>query len=244
MIEALRDGGVLELRLNRPEKRNAQTPAMLDELARAAGELDPAVRAIVLTGEGEVFCAGFNVALCRDDRGALAALLTGLSRAVRALRRAPVPVVAAAHGAAIAGGCALVAAADFVVADAGAKFGYPVVRLGISPALNAPFLRQAISDGACRERLLEGTVIDGAEAQRIGLVSHLVASPGEVLVRAMELARGLGAKPARGMQATKELLNRLDGSSDDATIDGALAASLSIADSEECRGRLSAMWSR
>lgn len=244
MIVSQLHDGVLELRLSRPEKRNALTPAMLQELARAPSELEPGVRAIVLSGEGDVFCTGFDLTLCRDDRGALAALLTGLSHAVRGIRRTPVPVVAAAHGAAIAGGCALLGGADFVVADLSAKFGYPVVRLGISPAVTAPFLRQSIGDAPSRARLFDADAFDGRVAHELGLVSHLVGRPEEVLPRAMELARELAAKPAHAMAATKRLLNDLDGSSDDATIGSALAASLALADSDECRERLAKLWSR
>src|SRR5690606_29099547 len=112
-------------------------------------------RTLLLCGEGRVFCAGFDLDACRGEGGddALRRLLRGLSAAIAGLRAQERPVVVAAHGAAIAGGCALLGSADVVVADAGAKLGYPVARLGISPAVSAPFLAPAVGAGAGRRLL-------------------------------------------------------------------------------------------
>src|SRR5262252_9290302 len=128
MIQVEPRGDISIIRLNRPDKRNAMTPKMLARLCEAI-DTASAAKAIVLSGVGDVFCAGFDLTLCRDDDAVLGDLLTGLSRAVRAIRSTPCPVVTSAHGAAIAGGCALVAAADVVVTNVEAKLGYPVVRL-------------------------------------------------------------------------------------------------------------------
>ena len=116
MIQVEPKGEVSIIRLDRADKRNALTPKML---ANLCGAIDRAMsaKAIVLSGVGEVFCAGFDLTLCREDDAVLGDLLTGLSRAVRAIRQAPCPVIASAHGAAIAGGCALAAACDIVVAS-------------------------------------------------------------------------------------------------------------------------------
>ncbi|MFG0282866.1 MAG: enoyl-CoA hydratase/isomerase family protein [Phycisphaerales bacterium JB039] len=244
MIRFGREGDVGVIRLMRPEKRNALTPEALETLADPRSWLEgtdmEGASALLLCGEGSVFCAGFDLETCRGPAGAepLRRLLRGLSGAVVALRSQARPVVAAAHGAAIAGGCALLGGADIVVADAGAKLGYPVVRLGISPAVSAPFLRGAIGDGPGRARLLDPGLIDGRRAAGIGLVHELVESPADVQGRAMAIAAELAAKGASAIGATRAWLDTLE------AIDaaGGLAASEQLAGDEESQALLDAMW--
>ena len=242
MIGVEHDGPVACVTLKRPDQRNALTPEMLDALADAA-RATPAsgARALLLAGEGRVFCAGFDLTLCREspDGSAMRALLTGLSGAIIAMRDLPIPVVLACHGAAIAGGCALLGGADVVVADRGAKLGYPVVRLGVSPAVSAPFLRTAVGDGACRTRLLDTDLIDGVRAHEVGLVHELVGSREEVLPRALRVARALAGKPAWAVAATKRWCNEL------APTNGAqraLGVSLSLTGGEEEQTLLRHVW--
>lgn len=251
MIRVLRHGnasgrfeGLGELVLDRPEKRNALTPDMLDQLVAGARDLgeDPGISAVVLRGEGEVFCAGFDLSLCREDSAALAAMLSGLSLSVRALRRLPKPVVIAAQGAAIAGGCALLGGADLVVTHTSAQLGYPVVRLGISPAVSAPSLERQIGGRATRERQLDPALITGQEARRLGLAGLCVDLPEDTVPRAQIEAQKLADKPTAGMRATKAWLNTIDGSMDDADPVRALRASLSLVGGKEERGLLERMW--
>jgi len=213
MVIAHDDRGVLEVALVRPDRRNALTPESLAQLTLAVGaHLPEHARCILLYGQGRAFCAGFDLDLCRDhpDGSMMRALLTGLSEAVLKLRLARPPVVIAVHGAAVAGGCALLGGADFVVADRAAKIGYPVVRMGISPAVSGPFLRLAIGDGRARERMLDHQLIDAVEAHRLGLVHELVATPDEVLPRARAIARELAEKPPYVMAMTRAWLNEID----------------------------------
>lgn len=237
------DGPVAILGLNRPDKRNAQTPELLADLVAAAVALPESCRAVVLTGHGAVFCAGFDMRLVHDDPDALPRLLRGLSTAVRTIKRLPVPVIAAAHGAAVAGGCALLAAADVVVTNRHARLGYPVVRLGISPAVNAGALRRTITDGATRERALDPDLISGVEAARIGLAHHCLDQPHAVLPTAIGLAHHLASKPPHAVAATKRLMLKLDGLDSDGPFDLGLAASLALAGSLEQRDRVAALWS-
>jgi enoyl-CoA hydratase/carnithine racemase len=243
MIQVEPIGEVAVIRLDRPDKRNAQTPKMLANLA-AAIDRAMSAKAIVLSGVGEVFCAGFDLTLCRDDDAVLGDLLTGLSRAVRTIRQAPCPVVASAHGAAIAGGCALVAAADIVVTNKDAKLGYPVVRLGISPAVNAPILRATTGDGPARARFLDPAVIDGQEALRIGLAHHCVATVAECEPLAIKLAQDLERKPRHALAYTKRWLGQLDGTLDDLALNHALETSMALVGSAEERERLAELWKR
>ncbi len=244
MIRVEHEGGVARVTLDRADKKNALTPAMLGELTSFAVGLDRDTRAVLLTGAGDAFCAGFDLTLCKDDPDAMAALLTGLSRAMRALRRAAVPVVACAHGAAIAGGCALLGGADVVVTDRGAKLGYPVVRLGVSPAVTSAMLTQAIGPGATRHRLLDPELFSGEEALRCGLAHFCEADAGAALARADEIARSLAGKPPHSLRVTKRWLSELDGSFDDGVLNAALDASLALAGGDEERQRLAALWTK
>jgi enoyl-CoA hydratase/carnithine racemase len=241
LVRTERDGDVAFVVFNRPDRRNALTPAMLDLAAAAVSQaLSGPARALVLAGDGPCFCGGFDLKLCLDTPGTLATLLKQLSSLVLTLRNADKPVVIAAHTAAIAGGCALLSAADVVVTDHAAKIGYPVVPLGISPAVSAPTLREAIGDGRCRARQLDPGLISGQEAVALGLAHDGVATPDLVRPRTLELARTLAQKPPPAIAATKRLLREI------APIDAArgLDASLSIVDQPEERQRLAALFKK
>lgn len=236
--------GVGVVTLSRAEKKNALTPEMLGQVRRAIDELGArgGVNAIVLEGEGAAFCAGFDLSLCKENSDALRELLKGLSEVIRAMRRCAAPVVVAAHGAAIAGGCAMVAAADVAITHNECKLGYPVVRLGISPAVNAPMVMQGMTPGATRERLLSSHLVSGWEALRGGLVHECIEDAGKVRERAMVVAAQIASKPKSGLQATKAWLNAIDGSLDERALDGALDVSMRLVGSAEERSRLAELW--
>lgn len=227
--------------LDRPEKRNALTPEMLASLQTAIRQSQRAhARVIVLHGTGPVFCAGFDLSLCKEhpDGSVMRALLTGLSESVAALRDQPLPVVIAAQGAAIAGGCALLGGADFIVTDHGAKIGYPVAKLGVSPAVSAPFYRLLAGDGPARERMLDTRLISGKDACALGVATDLVANPEEALPRAAAIASDLAAKPQAALAATRALLREIS------PVDAwpALSVSLSLTGGEEERKLLPLAW--
>jgi enoyl-CoA hydratase/carnithine racemase len=232
---------VAVIRLDRPEKRNALTMGMLGSL-RQAFENAMSARAIVLSGVGEVFCSGFDLTACREDETVLGKLLEGLAAVCSAMREHPAPVVVSAHGAAVAGGCAMVAAADLAVTNAGAKLGYPVVRLGFSPAVSAPMLAVTAGNGTARGRLLDPGLVDGTEAARVGLVHECVADAAACEARAIELATVLAAKPRHAIAFTKRWLNEVDGSADAERLRAGLAASMSLVGSAEQRELLPQAW--
>ncbi len=237
-----REDRVGVLTLNRPGVRNALTPDMMSRLAQEAERLAQQSRALVLCGVGKVFCAGFDLRACAEDEAMMEGMLRGLALATTTLRRLPVPVVAAAHGAAVAGGCALLGGCDFVITNRSAKLGYPALRIGISPAVTAALLRTSVGDARARERQLDTRTIDGEEALRIGLAYECCDNPDEVLDRAMRLAGELAEKPAGAMRETKQWLNELDGSLRDDLLDGGLNTSLRLARSVELRKRLELAW--
>jgi len=242
MIELREESGVAIIELARPQKRNAMLPEMLDQLHDAIGSSANA-RAIALLGQGKTFCAGFDLKACAADPGGglMRDLLTGLSRCVRALRANPAPVVLGVHGAAVAGGCALLGGADIVIADRSAKLGYPVVRIGVSPVVSAPFMLSAMRPGVVRTRLLDTQLVSGERAKELGMVHELVDDEQHVRVRSLELAQSLAAKPGSGCRATKQWLNEICQISDERIRTG-LEGSLGLTGGEEERERLAALW--
>ena len=244
MIETESADGVCTIRLCRPEQRNALTPEMLREIrSHALRTQDTSMRCVLIEGAGRVFSAGFDLRLAAADPtgDTMRALLRELSETIQALRNLDLPVVIAAQGAAIAGACALLAGADIVVSNAEAKLGYPVLLLGISPAVSAPFLQRDIAPGIARERMLDTRLISGARAFESGLVHHLVENPECVRVEAERIALSIARKPISGVRATKRWLRLLTGVSEDLRNEG-LSVSLGLVGSDEERERLGKAW--
>ena len=174
------DPRVVRLVLNRPDVRNAWDGEVVSQLQRALRDLgsDDSVRVVELSGEGPAFCAGadlewmkrvanFTMEENRRDSAELAQLF-------RALDELDKPVVARVQGAALGGGTGLVAACDVVVAAEGAVFGTTEVRLGIIPAVIAPYVIRKIGESHARHWFLTGERVGAEEAKRIGLVHHVV----------------------------------------------------------------------
>lgn len=242
MIRVQDENAVRCITIARPDKRNALTSDMLAHL-EGAFEGAASARACVLLGEGPVFCAGFDLGegACDPQMSALRDQLRGLGRAIAAMRSLPCPVVVGAHGAAIAGGCALLGGADLVIADRGARFGYPVVRLGISPAITAPFLRQRVGDGAARALLLDPGLIDAERAHKLGLVDELLESTDQVRQVAIARAHALAAKPGTAETQTRRWCSVL---SPVALAAEALQASLGAVGPETFERMNREVWSR
>ena len=235
--------------LDRPAKRNAMTPEMLGELAStleaiAAGSPPHnAVKAVVLAGSGECFCAGFDLKMCLQTPGTTATLLRELSRCITAMVRIERPVVIAATSVAVAGACALFGGADAVIGNVDGKYGYPVLKLGLSPAVSAPFMVPQLAysaHGVARSRLLDTGLIDGREARRIGLLTDLVDWPEDCIRKSLSVASMLAAKPVLAFASTKRLLAELCDTH--ALAERALAASLTTADTADMHTRLGAMF--
>lgn len=220
MSETLRitvdDRGVARMTLSRPEKHNALSGEMIDALASAAHRLgsDVAVRAIVLTGEGESFCAGGDLNWMRAqfdaDRAGRVREARRLALMLKALNEMPKPLIGRIHGNAFGGGVGLISICDLTIAASTARFGLTEVRLGLIPATISPYVIARIGEGAARPLFLSGKIIDAWQAHAVGLVSRvlpaealdeaieaeirhiLAAAPGAV-ARAKALARSLGA---------------------------------------------------
>jgi methylglutaconyl-CoA hydratase len=237
------DAGVLRITLRVPEKRNALSIAMFDALDDAISATDNETRCVLLRGEGKVFCAGFDMKACVDNLGVLETYILRLSKLIRSLRQLSVPVVACAHGAAIAGGCAVLTGCDFVVGSKESKYGYPVHQMGISPAVTIPTLFQKIGEGQARALTLGGEIINGEKALSLGLLTHLEDTNESAHKQAVELAKNLASKPPVALQATKQWLNELDGSLDEGR-NSAPAIQSSSSLGEETKALLSKFWKK
>lgn len=214
-IEVAQQQGVRTIRLNRPERRNAMTPDMQLELIAAfdaAGTSD--CRVVVLEGAGETFCAGLDLSVLQSSRGRTSdeyredAMRT--ARLFRYLYDLPKATIAAVHGAAVAGGAGLATICDFTLAASTAKFGFTEARIGFVPALVSAYLRLQIGDKAARDILLTGRIFGAEEAQRLGLVTQVVALDG-LADRVRELAVTLSANSPASIRATKRLLAEQNG---------------------------------
>ena len=195
--------GVAIVFLDRPEKRNAIDRATVDALHAACAELETSdARAMVLTGTGDVFASGADIAELRDRTraDALAAINSGLFRRIE---RLPMPTIAAVKGFALGGGCELAMACDLRVAGESARFGQPEAKLGIIAGAGGGYrLRQLVGLGRARELLFTGRIVKAAEALRIGLVERVVPDE-RVLDEAMALAKEIGASDPLAIRLTK-----------------------------------------
>ncbi len=239
------DDALAIITLNDPERRNALTVAMLEELCAV---LDDTARrdditAVLLRGAGPAFCAGFDLGAIVDDPMTLQALIAGLGETTRRMRSLPMPIIVAAHGAAIAGGCALVSAADMSVIGDQTVAGYPVHRLGVSPAVTLPTLMQAIGEGPARTLVLDGRLHTGADAHQLGVGTHL-APEEDVQAEARRLAENVMRHGGSAVRATKQWLGALDGSEDGARWDGPVRGSEPLAGGAEAVERMRAFWSK
>lgn len=200
--------------MNRADMRNALNGVMIHELTEAFTRLgaDDAVRAIVLGGRGSAFCAGADLAWIRaasshteeEDQADVDAMRTLL----RTIHHCPKPVVARIHGACVGAGMGLAAVCDIAVATRTASFGQPETRLGLIPALTAPYVVRAMSPRAAQRWLLTGEPFGADEAWRIGFV-HDVCNAAELDPRIDALLGGFMMSSAHAVQAAKALLRSL-----------------------------------
>jgi methylglutaconyl-CoA hydratase len=209
------DEGVLTLTLDRPEKRNALSSALIESLHAALerADLDSDARVVLLRGAGEDFCAGADLdeLLASADRppaeneaGALR-----LGNLFSRMRRLPKPVVALVQGRALAGGAGLVTGCDLAIAGTGAQLGYPEIQRGFVPAMVMTMLRRLAGEKVALDLVLTGRLLGAEEACRLGLVSRVVADA-ELEREGVSLARRLAETSPSALALTKQLFYQLD----------------------------------
>ncbi|KAA9165994.1 enoyl-CoA hydratase/isomerase family protein [Amycolatopsis acidicola] len=205
--------GIIRLTLNRPDRLNALTPALLDRFTEALGTAarSESARVVILSGAGRAFCSGFDLGeIAETGTQGLPELLThqeGWARAVERVVELPIPVIAAVQGPAVGAGLSLAMAADLRVATPSARFGAAFVRIGLSGAdLGLSWsLPRVIGMGAAAELMLTGRGIDGHEAVRLGMVNKLCEGA-ELAPTALALAREIAANSPFGVRLTKQAL--------------------------------------
>jgi methylglutaconyl-CoA hydratase len=210
-IQLAYDSGVATITLNRPDKRNAISFELIDDLLSALKEVETSdAIVLILTGAGRAFSSGMDL----DNLRALIGRSPDqnlkdsetMVRMFRTLYEFPKVTIAAVNGAAIAGGTGLALLCDFTLAVPEAKFGYTEVRIGFVPAIVSTFLLRQVGEKQARDLLLTGRIIGAEEAARMGLVNEIVA-PENLMTRAKELAALLMENSPAALRATKKLLS-------------------------------------
>jgi methylglutaconyl-CoA hydratase len=222
-VEVAEATGVATISLNRPEVRNALSAVLVDGLADAVAwaDADERVRAVLLRGEGKDFCAGADLAALSDmmeasveeqleDADALGDLFL-------IIRRVELPVVAAVHGHALAGGCGLATACDIVLAADDARLGYPEVRIGFLPAMVMTMLRRAVGEKRAFDLVATGRILDAKTAEAYGLVHHVFPAS-EFEARSQEFVEELAARSPSALALSKRLLYETERHSFEAAI--------------------------
>ena len=219
-------GGIAEIRLNRPERLNAVTQQLYDELNAALGaaEADSEVRVLLLTGEGRAFCVGADLKAHKAGRTAFdrRQYLRGEQIVCRRLMLLSKPVVAAVNGFALGAGAEMAIAADFMLMAESAQIGLPEVSIGTFLGGGVTYLLpRLVGLAKARELVFLGERIKGDEAVRIGLANRVLPDEG-FLEAAREFAGRIAGKAPFSMQLAKEQLNMAA----ERTLDGALSAEL------------------
>jgi methylglutaconyl-CoA hydratase len=238
------EASIRTITLNRPERRNAITPEMQQELIASMEQAAAdRCRVVILRGAGEAFCSGLDLqALQQSGENATAdhqANAEILARLFRTLYELPMPTIAAVHGAAMAGGAGLAVCCDFTLAVPAAKFGFPEVRIGFLPALVSVFLALQIGDKRTRDLLLTGRHFDAAEAHRLGIVNEVV-SPEALMERVRALAQTLAANSPQSLAAIKRLMSAQHKTWLDSAITLAIEASAEARETTDFRAGLAA----
>jgi methylglutaconyl-CoA hydratase len=201
---------IAQLTLNRPDKRNAISFELVEEVLRALDEVEASsALVLIVTGAGKAFSGGLDLESLRGLLGRTheenVRDTQTMARLFRSIYEFPKPTVAAVNGAAIAGGTGLATMCDITVASTEAKFGYTEVRIGFVPAIVSSFLVRQVGEKHARDLLLTGRIFDSAEAYRIGLVNEVVEAE-RVMPRAREIAGVLLGNSPGSLVATKRLI--------------------------------------
>jgi enoyl-CoA hydratase/carnithine racemase len=216
VLKRERDGSIAILVLNRPQARNSLSETLIDALSAVWTEIaaDKSIRAVVLTANGPVFCAGHDMkeltARRSDADGGRAyfhAIMTSCSAMMQQIVNLPQPVIVAVQGVATAAGCQLVASCDLAIASSAAKFATPGVNIGLFCSTPMVALSRNVARKHAMEMLLTGDMVPAARAAEIGLINRMVA-PGEEREAAIALARQIASKSSYVLKIGKQAFYR------------------------------------
>lgn len=233
------EGPIAFITLNRPDKRNAISYELIDDLLKALREVESSpVTILILTGAGKAFCSGMDLdnlrALTSRSHEENIADSRQMAQMFRTLYEFPKVTIAAVNGPAIAGGCGLATLCDFTIASREAKFGYTEVRIGFIPAIVSAFLLRQVGEKLARELLLTGRIISADEAQRFGLANEVVP-PDQLLERARALAAELLQNSPASLLAAKRLLRNYSAKQLDSQIAEAVQENARIRTTDDFR---------
>lgn len=233
------DSAVATITLNRPDKRNAISYELIEDLINALDEVNTSsARILIVTGAGKAFCSGMDL----DNLKSLIGRTTEqniedsqiMARLFRSLYEFPKVTIAAVNGAAIAGGTGLALLCDFTLAAPDAKFGYTEVRIGFVPAIVATFLLRQVGEKTARDLLLTGRIFDASDALKMGLINEIVPLE-KLLDRARELATQLAELSPLSLFHTKRLLTAHARADLDSQIDSAIRENAGIRETADFR---------
>lgn len=234
------NAGVNRVRLDRPERRNALSGALVAELkdALALAGADERIRVVAIGGNGPDFCAGADLREIQEavEEGVLASLADAeaLGELFLLMRRLEKPIVALVHGRALAGGCGLATACDLVLAAEGARFGYPEVGLGFVPAMVMAILRRNLGEKRAFELISTGEILDAGTAREWGLVNRVFGD--EAFEEEAEaFVADLASRSASALALSKRLFHRTDGVSFEAAIGAGAEVNALARLTEDCQ---------
>ncbi len=211
-----KENSILTIALNRPEKRNALNDSLINSLKSALRDADEDgdLNAILIKGEGKDFCSGADLSALQkiSESDVLENLwdAENLMELFLLIRKVKIPVIAAVHGRALAGGCGLATACDIVLASRTAIFGYPEVKIGFVPAMVMAILRRNLSEKRAFELITKGFSYDAETAGKFGLINHIYdddAFESEVVTFANEYSN----VSRSAVILSKKLLYQMDG---------------------------------
>lgn len=241
--------GIVELVLNRPEKKNALSGQMIAELTAfcdaARDRRD--WRAVVLSGAGDLFCAGGDLewmqAQMAADRETRMAEARKLAMMLMALNTLPQPLIGLVHGGAYGGGVGLAAVCDLVIAAEGTRFGLTETRLGLIPATIGPYVIARMGEGRARRVFMSARLFDTHTAETLGLVARTVA-PSALRDAGRDEAEAYLSTAPGAVAAAKALARRIGHGADQAMIDQSIAALADVWETEEARDGIAAFFDR
>ena len=228
--------GVVSLTLNRPDKRNALSAKMIDELTNFATSLTSDVRVTVIGGAGNLFCAGGDLewmnAQIKADRSTRIAEARKLAFMLKALNELSVPLIAKVHGAAYGGGVGLACVCDYVIASSNVKFGFTETRLGLIPSTIGPYVVGKMGQAKAREVFMSGNIFSELDAKKLNIVSEisddLDQSVEEHIIPYLKTA-------PKAVGAAKALVRSLGATIDDKVIEQTIQQLADIWEGEEAR---------
>jgi enoyl-CoA hydratase len=244
LVLTKRDGAILTITLNRPEKSNSLHPDLVNELSRILAETEASadLSVLVITGAGRHFSAGLDLGLLLAwSAEEKIAYLESVIRVFQRIWALPQPVIAAVNGAAIAGGFDLAAFCDIRLAATGAVFGQAEINLGLVQIIHP--LYKSIGLARAKELAMTGANITAEEAYRIGLVNHVYPAA-ELMPRAMEMARAIASRPRNALFETKRLTRELVDLDTKDALDEVVATLRRCLASKEHEGRVAEVHAR